>query len=128
METTMEEKDEYPYIQKGRVDPGDGFLLDEQAWFVAATGGLAILATNFEGRTRSFTAEQLKEARRIGKKWIGLMQWVAAMKGAMIGYQLAPKGMPAPLREWLIGELEELGTLVDGTVEELEEQAAGAEE
>jgi hypothetical protein len=116
--------DDYPYIKNGRVDPGDGFVLDDEAWFVAAAGGLSILATYFEGRTRAFTAEQLPKARRIGPKWVALMQGVAAMKGAMIGYKLAPKGMPAPLREWLREELQELRTLVDGTIEELEEQGA----
>lgn len=120
----MSNRGDYPFIENGRVDPGDGFLLDGEAWFVAAAGGLAILATNPDGKTRSFTAEMLKEARRISPKWRALMQGVAAMKGSIIGYKFAPKGMPAPLLEWLLEEMRELASLVDATVDELEEQEA----
>jgi hypothetical protein len=119
---------EFPRIQKGRVDPGDGFLLDNHAWFVVAAGALAVLATDMDARTRTFTPEQLLKARRISSRFVILMQGVAAMKGSVLGYKLTPKGLPVPLRDWLLEELRELGTLIDGSIDELEEQEAEDED
>lgn len=104
------------------------FTVDGEAWFVVASGDLALFATNRSGRMRSFKESDLEGATALAEKWIPLMQAVAAMKGFAIGLEFCAPGQPKPLKDWLREEMEELATLIDGNVMFLNEDDDDHEE
>jgi hypothetical protein len=108
----------------GFRDDGGAFVLNGEPYFVIMRGQMATIATDSTGRVRTFQSEQLKNAEAVPDKWIALMQGVASMKGAAVGF--APPNLPQWLREWLRGELQELSTLIDGTIDEIDEQVEAA--